>query len=164
MKDSKMTTPKGVATVGDTVHVVVSGFTAFGNVWRRGQEIVLDESHIAGSLNRNGESWLDRELANPDGRVQLGCWPGGPTWMPGTVEHDLARDTARAAAWAEPNPEVRVVALRSLDEQFGRPGATSRTIGAGSSNARQVEEQRARAATQGRLVTRSMTLQAEGGS
>ena len=148
-----ITTPEGRASVGDVLHVNVSGFMVFGNVYARGQEIRLDADKIAASLGRDGASWIDRELARPDGRVGLGPWPegqatydavGDPTW-----HEQYAR--ARAEAYAHPTAEERDAALREIRRIYGDGLTTSRTIGGPSNPAEQraAQEQRLRLDAEG---------------
>lgn len=75
-------TPEGRASVGAVLHVNVSGFMFAGRVWSRGDEFTLTADMIESSLNRLGESSIDRELARPDGRIGAGAWPADlPTWV-----------------------------------------------------------------------------------
>ncbi|WAB80800.1 hypothetical protein OVN18_09500 [Microcella daejeonensis] len=161
MTAHKVETPLGMAAEGDVVHCVQSGLTAFGGVLVRGQEITLTAAMIEGTLDRDGSSFLDRELSRPDGRLQKGAWPGGPTWTAGSVEEAEARERDRKVAWAEPNPVRRAAALRQVEATYGAALPTSRTLGAGTSNEVQIADQRSRMSSQGRLVTRSMTLHRE---
>lgn len=52
-----------VPTSGDTIHIhfVKDGFTAQGEVWFRGQEVVFDRQGVAykQTQDRNGNSWVD---------------------------------------------------------------------------------------------------------
>lgn len=41
------------------LHFLVDGFTAFGAVWYRGQEIEIDEKTYNDTVNREGKSWID---------------------------------------------------------------------------------------------------------
>lgn len=121
------TTPRGLLKVGDTIHVRMAGLTAFGNVWCRGQTIVLDDGMISSSIDRNGDSWLD-EIDTEGARIGRGPWPAGtPTWEYGDPSWEEAREVARQAAWAEANPVARAEALVALQQTFGDPPKTSWT-------------------------------------
>ncbi|MEO8261822.1 MAG: hypothetical protein ABI566_04565 [Pseudolysinimonas sp.] len=123
------TTPEGLASVGDVVHFKVSGLIFAGNVWTKGQELELTAEIISNSINSEGESRLDRELRNPDGRIGFGPWPTDvPKLTRGSVEWELARDQARREALAQPVPRLRDEAMRKLDLDFGPPPATSHSI------------------------------------
>lgn len=122
-------TPEGLASVGDVVHFKVSGLIFAGNVWTRGQELTLTTEIIANSINGDGESRIDRELRNPDGRIGFGPWPTDiPKLTRGSVEWELARDQARREALAQPLPRLREEAMRKLDADYGPPPATSHSI------------------------------------
>jgi hypothetical protein len=122
-------TPGGLARAGDVVHVKVSGLSAFGRVWSRGDTFRLEPQDIAHSVNRHGESFIDRELAmGADGKLGLGEWPADvPTWTPGSVEHQEAREAARREAHARPASE-RYDALQRVRDEFGESTPTSRTL------------------------------------
>ena len=152
-------TPQGLVHAGDVLHCRVSGTTMFGRSWSRGESFRVDAADIAHSINKHGESFLDRELAKGvDGKLGLGEWPAdAPTWTPGSVEHVEAKEAARKAAWAEPNPAVRLAALKRVEEEFGSTGSTSRTISAAATDPqeRRAAEQRARLDADGpRAVSR----------
>lgn len=88
--DPSATLDQTVAAPGTQVvliHFLEDGFTALGNVWRRGQElefVVPSEAHDA-TKNRFGVSWLDlaydeMSQSRKYGKVlfRLGPWPGAP--------------------------------------------------------------------------------------
>jgi hypothetical protein len=123
-------TPQGLARAGDRLHFRISGVTAFGRSWSRGDEHTLTRADIGNTINRHGESWLDRELQRDDGKVALGSWPEGePKLLPGTPEHAEAREQARREAHARPLSE-RSAALRAVRETYGKSAPTSSTINA----------------------------------
>jgi hypothetical protein len=123
-------TPQGRAKAGDQIHFRVSGVTAFGRSWTRGEAHVLTRAGIGNTINRHGESWLDRELLRDDGKVALGPWPDGePKLLRGTPEHAEAREQARREAHARPLSE-RSAALRAVKETYGDSMPTSSTINA----------------------------------
>ncbi len=128
MTDTLTTTPEGRAAVGDLLHVTVSGYTFAGRVWTRGDEFTLTAAMIENSLNRLGESSIDRELRHPDGRIVAGPWPGGPTWTPGSPEQDLARERARQDALSLP-PRDRDAALREVRNIYGTAPTSHTTRG-----------------------------------
>jgi hypothetical protein len=152
MTDTKSTTPKGFASAGDILHVNVAGFTALGRVFRRGEEFTLSADDIASTLDTNGESWIDNELARPDGRVAAGPWPEGqPNWTFGSPDWAEAREIARQAAWAEGDPAERARKRAEVELQFGAAPSTSRTIAAplSSPQERAADEQRRRMDAEG---------------
>lgn len=79
------TKPTGTQDVGQVsplrlIHFLSDGFTAFGNVWYRGQELEIDEEHYKETLNKSGESWLDMPKAEQMKRFGVemfaeGEWP-----------------------------------------------------------------------------------------
>lgn len=122
-------TPQGLARAGDVVHFRISGTTAFGRAWSRGEEHTLTPADIGNTINKHSESWLDRELANPDGKVALGPWPSDePILLPGSVEFAEERERRRREAHAKLTVAERVDALAKVIEDFGQAGATSSTI------------------------------------
>lgn len=152
MTDTKSTTPKGLASAGDILHVNVAGFTALGRVFRRGEEFTLTEEDIASTIDRNGGSWIDSELARPDGRVGAGPWPeGAPRWTLGAPDWQEAREIARQAAWAEQDPAERARKRAEVELEFGAAPSTSRTIAAplSSPQERAADEQRRRVDAEG---------------
>jgi hypothetical protein len=117
------------------VHVVRSGITisvrpGFGQVLEYGQELVLTPELRA--LN----PWLDF-YDEPDEQiarygtevVRPGPWPKDvPRSEPGTWQHAEEREAARKAAWHLPTREARAAALAKVDQMYGPPPTTSRTI------------------------------------
>jgi hypothetical protein len=121
-------TPEGRARVGDVIHVKVSGFTGFGSTWTRGAEIKLSALDIGSSINREGSSWIDRELRHPDGRLGSGPWPEGlAKLVHGSPEWAEQREAARREAHARPASE-RLDALQRVREEFGESTPTNRTL------------------------------------
>lgn len=84
------------------IHFLEDGFTALGDIWRRGQElefVIPSEAHDA-TKNRFGLSWVDLaydEMAQSRkyGKVlfRLGPWPGAP-W-PDDVAGQAERSRSR---------------------------------------------------------------------
>lgn len=81
-------------------HVVQDGFTAFGRVWLRGQELRLTPKHYEETKDRHGVSWVDTLLN--DQNAQYDRWgtvyiaPGPFRARPGEVFNDeVAREDER---------------------------------------------------------------------
>lgn len=88
---------KGEVTI---IHVVEDGFTEFGRVWMRGQELHIDEAAYKRTQDRNGDSWIDTLLNDPHeqyrrwGHVYVAPGPFKP--RPGEVFDDaLAQEDKR---------------------------------------------------------------------
>lgn len=121
-------TPGGLARAGDVLHVRVSGTTMFGRSWSRGESFHLDADDIAHSVNRHGESFLDRELRDPDGKLGIGPWPESEdVFIPGTPEFEEAAEAARREAHAMPTEQQRLDALQAVRKKFGAPTSTQHT-------------------------------------
>lgn len=83
------------------IHVETDGFTEFGRVWLRGQNIHIGTEDYKRTLDRNGKSWLDTMVENPSlqyqqwGAVYIG--PGEFVPRPGEApfEDEVAREDAR---------------------------------------------------------------------
>jgi hypothetical protein len=66
------------------IHVLQDGFSQFGRVWLRGQEIRIDQTAYADTKDRHGNSWLDTLLHDPHaqyarwGAVYVGPGPFKP--------------------------------------------------------------------------------------
>lgn len=88
------------AKEGILLHVVEDGFNQFGQIWFRGQEIVIDQAAYARTKDRHGNSWVDTLL--PDPHAQYAAWgkvyvaPGPFVPRPGEVFNDsLAQEDER---------------------------------------------------------------------
>lgn len=107
-----------------------------GRVFAFGDQLTVTPEIREANRDRNGNSWLDwldtsadayiragRELCRrgpwPEGRLRLE--PGSPVW-------EDARRRAIASALALTNPDERRTARQRVDEEFGTPGPTSRTL------------------------------------
>ena len=82
------------------LHVVEDGFTQFGRVWLRGQELRLTPKDYEETKDRNGVSWVDTLLNDPQaqysrwGRVYIAPGPFQP--RPGEVFNDeVSKEDAR---------------------------------------------------------------------
>lgn len=82
------------------VHVVEDGFTEFGRVWMRGQELHIDQAAYERTKDRNGDTWIDTLLNDPHaqyrkwGRVYVA--PGPFQARPGEFfEDSLTKEDAR---------------------------------------------------------------------
>ncbi|QYF74136.1 hypothetical protein [Cryobacterium sp. PAMC25264] len=119
---------------GDQIHFLESGLTfatsdnaATGQVARRGMTITITDDLIRASLDRNGDSWLQRVGDPSETRFAKGPWPENLSlFIPGTLEWELAREARRVAAHAIPDQRDRAAALRVLNEEFG-PGPSGQT-------------------------------------
>lgn len=121
-------TPQGLARAGDRIHFRISGTTAFGQSWSRGEERVLTAADIGSTINRHSESWLDRELRTEGGKVGLGPWPEAEAvLLPGTPEFQEAAEAARREAHAMPTEQQRLDALQAVRQKFGPPASTQHT-------------------------------------
>lgn len=80
------------AEEGTLIHVVTDGFNQFGQVWFRGQEIILSPKDYERTKDRNGVSWVDTLLHDP--HAQYAKWgeiyvaPGPFSPRPGEVFAD----------------------------------------------------------------------------
>jgi hypothetical protein len=130
--DKAASTP--MPTPGDEFYFLRSGTTMFGQVWKRGDSLVITEDHIRESVNRRGESFL---TTFTDAEAQRAKWgqeivrpgpapEGFRVWTPGTPEEDMARDEARKRAWSLDEPE-RTDALRQMTQLYGTR-TTSQTL------------------------------------
>ncbi len=85
------------------IHVETDGFTEFGRVWLRGQNILITETDYKRTQDRNGVSWLDSYVEDPQlqyrmwGAVYIG--PGEFVPRPGEEPFDdaVAKEDARRA-------------------------------------------------------------------
>jgi len=149
--DTRPATPLGTFREGDEIHFRTP-VSAWGYVHARGESVVLTADMIAQSINRLGESWLDR-ADGPDARIGRGPWPTDehgeplPTWEYGSAEWELARQRASAEAWTEPNYTTRRAKLDAVERRFG-PMPTSWSHRS-SGNARAVEQQQRERAESG---------------
>jgi hypothetical protein len=130
-----MTTSKNLPVVpGDQIHFLETGLTfatsdnaATGQVARRGQTITVTQSLIEASLDRNGNSWLQRVGDPSETRFAKGPWPETESiYVRGTVEWELAREARRVAVHKIPDQGDRAAALRKLNKEFG-PGPSKQT-------------------------------------
>lgn len=103
---------------------------------RWGEVLEVTPERYTLSLDRLGRSYLDL-LDDEEGQIARwgrvmfarGEWPEHlPLYEPGSIEADEARETARQAAHAIADPELRKEALRQVKRKFGAPTPTSRTI------------------------------------
>ena len=119
---------------GDQFHFLKSGFVfrssteAFGGVVStRAQTVTVTAVLLELAKDRNGNSWFS--LVDDDD-AQAARWGEpvfrrGPApadltqWQPGTADHAVARDRARAAAWALPVGDARDAAFNDVLQRFG---------------------------------------------
>jgi hypothetical protein len=133
------TKTEALPEAGTLIHVVEDGLTAFGQVWSRGNQIHLSQSHISQTLDRNGNSWLalvDDEGAQTArwGKVMIrrGPFPDGePAWRYGDQRWADARAEAHSAAWKLGTEAERSAALKEVTRIYGAARKTSRTITGG---------------------------------
>jgi hypothetical protein len=129
---------------GDQVYFVATGlmlrtggesFSSASIVGHRGQTITLTQALIDANTNTAGLCAFDL-VDDPDAqaakwgeqKIARGPAPEGmTTWMRGTVEEDIARERALAAAYALPDDERRARELAEVRRTFGTK-KTSQTI------------------------------------
>lgn len=83
--------PQGVQSV--LIHFVKDGFTAFGNVWMRGQEIELWPGHPRW---REAQEWIHLDTAAQyrrygEEKFRWGPWPGERTYTAGLNSFQMMR-------------------------------------------------------------------------
>lgn len=114
-----------------TCHTSETGLGG-GVLLQRGSVVSLTDTFIR--LNAHWLWMLGNEQAQQDHwnevRIKPGPWPEGLlTTVPGHRDHEIAREAARQAAWAEPDSATRALALREVERVYGRAPSTSTTIG-----------------------------------
>ena len=111
------------------------GVMATGAVSQYGDEFVLTSKVYLANVDRVGQCFWDR-LSDPDAQVrawgrvmfQRGPWPHDePRLEPGSVEEEIARDVAFAAAASIKDDATRKAALDRCLAQFGSRPTTQRT-------------------------------------
>lgn len=122
---------------GELLHVLSErGALIAGEAYRRGDTFSLTAQQIENTRGRDGASWTDD--ISPAGqaarwgtpRFGIGEWPEGePVLVPGSVEHELARQRAREEAYALPTERLRAEALREVAANYGKGATTSTTVG-----------------------------------
>jgi hypothetical protein len=146
-KPTEAASAAAVVKPGDVVHVLESGMTIprTTSLWggapalqlTRGDVFTVTAEMIEASRDRNGRvTWpamVHDEAAQVRrwGTVRLrpGNAPEGmQPWTYGSPDWAEARETARRAAWAEPNPERRAEALQHVTEVYGAAPTTSTTL------------------------------------
>lgn len=79
------------------VHFLEDGFTAFSQVWYRGQELEITPEMRESTIDRAGKTWIDMDDSEQFERFErvmfrLGPWPGKP-WADQQAEAaEKARD------------------------------------------------------------------------
>lgn len=120
-------------SVGDTIHVLESGWTFAGRVRLRGESITLTKSDLDLATDRNGNSLLDLTDEEQVGRWGLLYFQPGPAPEGMTPwDHDPAAREARRQllineAARISHPHDRRVELDRIAAEFGRP-LTSTTL------------------------------------
>lgn len=133
-----------VVQAGDVIHALATGLSISrtASIWgglpplllTRGDRIVVTEEMVAADRDRHGRPGWTSMVHDPD--RQLRRWgkvflaPGEPPegiepWELGSPEWAEARETARKAAWNEPNPQRRAVALDDVQRVYGAAPTTS---------------------------------------
>jgi hypothetical protein len=130
---------------GDQFHVLVSGFTISTkpNSWTsasavldRSATVTITDDLIEASRDRYGVLGWPAILHDPDaqvrrwGRVMIAPGPAPADlrrWEYGDAQWKSARENARAAAWAETDPEERRAKLADLEREYGPTLPTSKT-------------------------------------
>jgi hypothetical protein len=101
-----------------------------------GDELVLTDRMVELSRDRNGSSHFD--LIDDEGaqiahfgevKFAAGPFPADlPRYVAGSIEEAEAREVARVAAWAVPNPDERRAALLKVEVDYGKATSTSKTL------------------------------------
>jgi len=104
-----------------------------GVVLSRGSQVTITQALL--DINRGWLSMLGDEPAQiakyGEVRFAPGPFPADLlTTVPGTRAHAEDRETARQAAWAEPDSASRRRALAAVEAKFGPAESTSTTIAA----------------------------------
>lgn len=79
------------------IHFLEDGFTAFSQVWYRGQEVEITSELRASTIDRAGNTWIDMDDTEQFERFERvmfrkGPWPGKP-WVDQQAEAaEKARD------------------------------------------------------------------------
>lgn len=79
------------------IHVLEDGFTAFAQVWYRGQEITVDEAHYPETCDKSGASWLDLDAKAQMSRFKKVYFAQG-AWPFDEYEDDTAKEAEAARA------------------------------------------------------------------
>jgi hypothetical protein len=121
--------PEGKLHSGDEIHFLKST-SAWGQVWGRGDSIVLTAEMIGQTIDTRGHSWLD-QIDDEDARIGLGDFPEDlDRWTPGTADEAMAFEAARREAHSLPIAADRAAALAALAKKFpAGVGSTSQELG-----------------------------------
>lgn len=135
----------GIPTIGEQLHFLHTGTMfhtrvhgiAIAKIANRGDEITVSEDLL--ELNRDRYGQLPPWLAlakDPEAQLRVfgfeavgtGPWPDLLSkTIPGTVEHDEAREEARRVAWTIQDDRKRQAALDEVEDAFG-PMSTTSTV------------------------------------
>src|SRR5712692_4394867 len=112
-------TPQGVSSA--VIHFLVDGFTAFGNVWMRGQEIELWPGHPRW---QEAQSWITLDVPGQYARFgrQIfgnGPWPGARSYTAGTGHLQALKSVSGDGAVSEPTEE-ELKKADAAEQQRGR--------------------------------------------
>ncbi|GMA27052.1 hypothetical protein [Arenivirga flava] len=100
-------------------------------VFQRGNELTLTADIIAASRDRNGDSWIIRELDKgaQSSTIGTGPWPEDVLpWRVGSADWADAREKARIEAHKHPTEAEVAEALAAVRRRFGPSAPTSRTL------------------------------------
>jgi hypothetical protein len=130
---------------GEVFHVLQTGFTvhttkygvAFSKISKRGDEITVTPELLEANCDRNGVLAPFLALLH-DPEAQLRRWgtqvTAAGSWpreylktIPGTSEHEEARQSAHREALAIENATERIAALEAVEQRYGPAPTTSRT-------------------------------------
>lgn len=132
-----MTTSKKLPVVpGDQIHFLESGVSfntsdnfSSGHVSRRGETITITENLIEASVDRLGNSWLQKLNDPTETRFAKGPWPASESlWVTGSPEWAAERERRRTAAHSIPDEHERAKALRAVNQEFGPAATGQRSI------------------------------------
>jgi hypothetical protein len=134
-----------VPVPGEQFHVLVSGFsihtkphsfTSTSVVLDRGATVTVTDDLIEASKDRHGVLGWPAILHDPDaqvrrwGRAMIAPGPAPADlqrWERGDAQWKTDRENARAAAWAETDPDERRTKLADLERVYGPALPTSKT-------------------------------------
>jgi hypothetical protein len=63
--------------VNRVIHILQDGFTAFGIVWYKGQEIEINKEAYEQTKDREGRSWLEDTVLDQMRRFKMQYWADG---------------------------------------------------------------------------------------
>lgn len=91
-----------------TIHFLEDGFTAFGQVFYRGQELSIEKGspQYKETLDKKGNSWLDLDVDEQFKRYEKQMFAPGP-WRGRTLE-DAIKEMEALATETDPEERARI--------------------------------------------------------